>query len=158
MKANEATLDKVELASSCGEPSMQAWLAIIRVYEKIHKHASEHLHCYDLSPAQYDVLAQLHDAPGISQQELAGRLMVTKGNICTLINRMEDKGLVVRQDDPNDRRLHPLYLTGEGARIATEVIPEYARFVHEHMAALSSEDQAGLQALLGRLDEHLDTH
>ena len=158
MKANEAILDKVELASACGEPSLQAWLAIIRVYEKMHKHASEHLQCYDLSPAQYDVLAQLHDAPGISQQELAGRLMVTKGNVCTLINRMEDKGLVVRHDDPNDRRLHPLYLTDEGARIATEAIPAYASFVREHMAAFSSEEQAALQVLLARLDTHLDTH
>ena len=149
----------MDVASACVEPSMQAWLALIRVYEKMQKHASEHLQCYDLSPAQYDVLAQLLEAPGISQQELAERLMVTKGNVCTLLDRMEKKDLVVREEDPNDRRLHALYLTDEGSRIAREAVPAYARFVREHMSALlSSEEQEELQHLLSRLDGHLDTH
>ena len=152
-------MDKMDVASACNEPSMQAWLAVIRVYEKLQKHTSDHLECYELTPAQYDVLAQLIEAPGISQQELAERLMVTKGNVCTLLDRMEKKGLVVRQNDPNDRRLHPLYLTDEGTRIATEAIPAYALFVREHMSALlSSEEQAELHRLLARFEGHLDTH
>ena len=149
----------MDVATACAEPSMQAWLALIRVYEKMQKHASEHLQCYDLSPAQYDVLAQLLEAPGISQQELADRLMVTKGNVCTLLDRMEKKGLVVREADPSDRRLHALHLTDEGSRVAREAVPAYARFVQEHMSALlSSEEQDELQQLLSRLDGHLDTH
>jgi DNA-binding MarR family transcriptional regulator len=146
------------MADACNETSLQAWLALIRVYDQMHRHASEHLECYDLTPAQYDVLAQLQGAPGISQQELAERLMVTKGNICTLIDRMEKRNLVERRHDTEDRRINLLYLTGDGERIAAKAIPEYGRFVREHLSPLSEEKQRELMTLLKNLESHLLAH
>lgn len=145
-------------SNNCNETGLQAWLTLMRVYEKMQKHAGEHLHCFDLSPAQYDVLAQLHEAPGVSQQELAERLMVTKGNVCTLIDRMEKRGLVERRADPEDRRLHPLYLTEIGEGIATKAVPAYAQFVREHLSVLSPEEQIQMLATLSQLDYHLEAH
>jgi DNA-binding MarR family transcriptional regulator len=163
MRASEASIitearTEATSTSACKEPSLQTWLSLMRVYEKMQKHAGEHLECYDLSPAQYDVLAQLQEAPGISQQELAERLEVTKGNVCTLLDRMQDRDLVVRERHPADRRLHLLYLTEKGATIAVKAIPAYAQFVREHLKTLSAAEQAQLLGLLGRLESHLDTH
>jgi DNA-binding MarR family transcriptional regulator len=158
MIAREVSENTEELSSNCADISLQAWLTLMRVYEKMQRHAGDHLECYDLSPAQYDVLAHLHDAAGISQQELADRLMVTKGNVCTLLNRMEEKGFVVRENDPDDKRIHLLQLTDLGTQIARRAVPAYGQFVREHLAALSSEEQTTLRMLLGRIERLIENH
>jgi DNA-binding MarR family transcriptional regulator len=143
MIAREVSENTEELSSNCADISLQAWLTLMRVYEKMQRHAGDHLECYDLSPAQYDVLAHLHDAAGISQQELADRLMVTKGNVCTLLNRMEEKGFVVRENDPDDKRIHLLQLTDLGTQIACASISRRCRAKSRRPFGCCSDESSG---------------
>ncbi|MEA2575624.1 MAG: hypothetical protein QOH93_2922 [Chloroflexia bacterium] len=137
---------------------MSAWLQLVRVYEKLQHHASSHLEDYDLTPAQYDVLAQLSDAPGMTQQALAERLMVTKGNVCGLIDRMSERGFVQRRADPEDRRANLLFVTERGRDIAEKAIPAYAQFVRDHLAVLDADEQRTLETLLQKLETALEDH
>jgi DNA-binding MarR family transcriptional regulator len=118
----------------------------------------EHLHDYNLTPAQFDVIAHLSVAPGISQQELAERLLVTKGNICGLIGRLEERGLVTRCQDPEDRRSNVLNLTDRARQLAAEVIPAHEQFILEHMSSLTQDEQRTLLVLLRDLDRSLVRH
>lgn len=137
---------------------MSAWLQLVRVHEKLQHHAGAHLECYDLTPAQYDVLAQLSDAPGMTQQALAERLMVTKGNVCGLIDRMSERGFVQRRADPEDRRANLLFVTELGRDVAEKAIPAYAQFVREHLAVLDEGEQRALESLLRKVERSLDHH
>ena len=65
---------------------------------------------------QFDVLATLWHGEGITQQELAERLLVTKGNVVGLIDRLCGAGLIERRDDPADRRANRLHLTKAGRK------------------------------------------
>ncbi|NIQ93625.1 MAG: MarR family transcriptional regulator, partial [Desulfuromonadales bacterium] len=69
---------------------------------------------YDISPAQFDLLSQVAAEPGLSQQALADRLLVTKGNVCGLLDRMERDGLVERRRDEEDRRINQVHATDKG--------------------------------------------
>jgi MarR family transcriptional regulator, organic hydroperoxide resistance regulator len=132
-----------------------AWLYMMRVCEKMERLAGEHLQQYDLTGAQFDVLAQLILAEGISQQELSEKLLVTKGNVCGLINRMEARGLVKRNPDPQDRRAYLLCLSPKGRTLAERVIPEQEQFMGDQMASLSDEQQQTLRRLLRELEKAL---
>lgn len=133
-------------------PGVLAWLYLMRVYDKLQHRSSQHLAQYDLTPAQFDVLAQLNLADRISQQALAERLLVTKGNVCGLIDRMSSRGLVERQSDPRDARVNLLCLTDKGRALAEEVVPAHETFMHEQMDTLNPEEQRTLQGLLRQLD------
>lgn len=146
------------MSAACGETAMSAWLQLVRVHEKLQHHASSHLEGYALTPAQYDVLAQLSDAPGMTQQALAERLMVTKGNVCGLIDRMSERGFVQRKPDPEDRRANLLFVTDLGRDVAEKAIPAYAQFVREHLAVLDESEQRTLEALLRKVEASLDDH
>jgi len=139
-------------------PGLLAWTHLMRVHNKMHRHSMDHLKCSHVTPAQFDVLAQLRVAPGISQQELSEKLLVTKVNICGLLDRLEEQRLVERRPDPEDRRSHRLYLTGEGRELAEKIIPEHEDFIQEHMSTLSDEEQRALLALLRDLDHSLERH
>lgn len=139
-------------------PALLSWLHLMRIYDKMQQHSADHLHQYSLTPAQFDVLAQLVTNPGISQQELAERLLVTKGNVCGLIDRLEKLGMVQRCEDPEDRRSNRLHLTEKAQRLAAEAIPAHEEFIVEHLSALSWDQQRTLLALLRDLDRSLARH
>jgi DNA-binding MarR family transcriptional regulator len=138
-------------------PALLTWLHLIRITSKVDRSASEHLanEAFDLTVAQFDVLANLSAQQGMTQQDLAERLLVTKGNVCGLIDRLSAKGLVKRCDNPGDRRSNCLFLTEEGQRLIERAIPAHEALIVEQFAALSEEEQETLHALLKRVDRSL---
>lgn len=144
--------------SGIRNPGLLSWLHLMRVFQKMQHHSMSHLQEYKVTSSQFEVLSRLSVTPGITQQELAEKLLVTKGNVCGLIDRLEDQDLVERRPDPDDRRSYMLYLTSKGQKLASEVIPAHEEFISEHMSALSDEEQTQLHALLRNLDNSLKRH
>lgn len=134
---------------------VRTWLYLARVQHKIGQRLTAHLDQYDLTPAQFDVLAQLQRAPNIVQQQLADRLLVTKGNVVGLLNRMERAGLVTRLAHPEDGRAHLVALTERGATLAARVVPEHEALIAECLAVLAPADRHSLHDLLRRLNRAL---
>ena len=134
-------------------PAVLAWLRLVRVYQKIDRGSTEHLRRWGLSVAQFDVLAQVGAAEGLTQQALADRLLVTKGNVTQLLNRMEADGLLVRRQQG---RANGLYLTAKGRKLRDEVVPAHEAFLEQQLAGLSSAEQVSLLGALRRLDRTLD--
>src|SRR3954453_17075308 len=64
-----------------------------------------------LKPRQFQVLGLLHDHGGLPQRELMQAMGVDPSILVTLLNPLEDEGLVARQRDPSDRRRHIVTLT-----------------------------------------------
>ena len=67
-----------------------------------------------------DVLLNVVRDPGISQQELARRLLVARSNISMLITELERSGMVERRPDPNDRRARQIHPTKTGKALAAQ--------------------------------------
>jgi DNA-binding MarR family transcriptional regulator len=124
----------------------------MRVYQKVDRASAEHLRDWGLSVAQFDVLARVGSQAGIKQQEVADLLLVTKGNVCQLLDRMEDRGLILRR---RDGRANHLFLTEAGRRLYDEAVPAQEAMVSERFSALSDEEQAQLHELLRKLDTSL---
>src|ERR687885_2023244 len=123
------------------QASVLAWMRLARVYDKVQRRTQQHLRQFGLTPSQFDVLAQVGSAEGLCQQELAERLLVTKGNVCGLIDRMEQAGLIVRRPDPEDRRVHRLELTPAGRRLYAEAVPAQERLIASLLAPLEDQEQ-----------------
>lgn len=133
-------------------PAVLAWLRMARVFQKMERASTEHLRKWDLSVAQFDVIAQVGTAGGMTQQELADRLLVTKGNVCQLLDRLERRGLICRHQEG---RANHVFLTEEGQRLRAQVVPAQERLIAEQFSALSTEVQYSLLATLRRLDRSL---
>ena len=98
--------------------AIRVWFRFLRLESRIQSAVAERLRAIGLSVPQCDVLTTLTEAEGISQQELAQRLYVTKGNISGLLDRLERAGLVERRSTAADRRQYAIYLTPEGRAAA----------------------------------------
>jgi DNA-binding MarR family transcriptional regulator len=134
-------------------PGLLAWLRLVRVFQKVDRVSSESLRCRQLSPAQLDVLAKVGSSEGISQQELAHALLVTKGNICQLLDKMQGSGLLERRPDG---RVNRLFLTEQGRRVHDEIVPKHDAMLVEQFSSLSEGEQRDLLRLLRQLDHALE--
>src|SRR4051812_16506191 len=132
-------------------PAVETWVQMVRVYQRIMRRLDHALDGHGLSMSQFEVLAHLHFDGSLTQNELAQRLLVTKGNVCGLIDRMEAAVLVERTADPADRRANRLLLTHRGATALADALPPHLALVKEMMGALKVGELRTLHDLLARL-------
>jgi DNA-binding MarR family transcriptional regulator len=129
-----------------------AWLRLVRVFQRVDRVSSDALRCHGMSSAQLDVLARVGSSEGISQQRLADALLVTKGNICQLLDKMQASELLERRPEG---RINRLFLTAKGRRIYDEVVPAHDQLIEDVMATLDEDDRHTLLRLLRQLDHSL---
>ena len=129
-----------------------AWLRLYRVVQKIDRMQSAYLRSWDLNTAQFDVLAHVGAHKGITQQALSDSLLVTKGNISQLLDRMEKLDLLKRCQE---KRNNTLALTEKGQELFERVVPTTEKLIEEQFTVLSASEVAELLRLARKLDQAL---
>src|SRR3954447_8718742 len=136
------------------QPAVLAWLRLARVFQKIDTRSERFFRTHELNTAQFDVLAQVGAARGMTQQELADALLVTKGNISQLLSKLEQAGMITRQQTG---RTNCLSLTARGQAVFEVVVPQQEALIADLLAPLSDDEQRELLRLLRKLDQNIMT-
>jgi DNA-binding MarR family transcriptional regulator len=139
-------------SSTRREPSVLAWLRLMRVAQKIRQASEEQFREFGINTAQFDVLAHVGSAEGTTQQQVADALLVTKSNVCQLLDRMERSGLIERR---SAGRANQLYLTPAGRSLYERAVPAHERMIADRFSALSASEQHQLLGILRTLDRAL---
>ena len=124
--------------------SVRVWFRLIRLEARMQAAVAERLRGIGISIPQCDVLTTLSEEEGVSQQDLAKRLYVTKGNISGLLDRLESARLVERRAAASDRRQYSIHLTEAGRAMAEKAIAVQHAWI---ASTLGRMDEAGLGAL-----------
>jgi DNA-binding MarR family transcriptional regulator len=132
---------------------LKTWVQVTRTFTRVERKLDDSLEGHCLSVPQFDILATLGLEEGITQQELAGRLLVTKGNICGMLDRMEANGWVQRRPDRQDRRANRIFLTEDGRRLLGEALPDLQRILSRVFGVLRDVEVQSLYQLMGRLED-----
>jgi DNA-binding MarR family transcriptional regulator len=75
----------------------------------------------DLTPPHAGILRAIAAESGRSQQALSGQLGLLPSRVVAYVDELEDRGYVERRRNPDDRRLHALYLTASGKKMMTKI-------------------------------------
>ena len=117
----------------------------------VFQHFNQTLGEKNISPPQLGALALIAANPGISQSAVAGALRFDRSTLVQIIDRLEEKGLVVRQVSATDRRSHALQMTAAGQVLLGELKQLVAEH-EDHMARhLGAEERKTLIELLQRV-------
>ncbi|MCG8432552.1 MAG: MarR family transcriptional regulator, partial [Gammaproteobacteria bacterium] len=116
---------------------------------------AEGLQKLGLTVAQHDALAHLYAEDGISQQMLADRLLLSKGDISGLVQRLIEKGWVQRKTGKIDKRTKILYVTAAGKRIAKKALAAQSKQVEVMMESLSEGERKKLKGMMLRIEASL---
>jgi MarR family transcriptional regulator, organic hydroperoxide resistance regulator len=130
-----------------------AWLQLVRAYNFVESRISADLREDNLTVAQFDALVGLckNKKGAVSQQELADHLLVTKGNVVGLIDRLSARGFVERRRSATDRRVNLLEITESSHRLVERVLPRQLELISHLMTTLTGAEADALEGLLSRL-------
>ena len=106
-----------------------------------------------LHPYHFAVLVAAGEGPHETQGAIADRLGYDKGQLVGLLDELEERGLVERQRDPQDRRRQLVSLTAEGKQTLRRLRTLAREIEDDFLAPLNDEERAQLHALLLRLAE-----
>src|SRR5208283_3859752 len=89
----------------------QALVQLLRAADTVWNASRAFFARWDLSPSQFNVLNLLERNPrGLSQTELSRQLIMHRSNVTGVVDRLEERRLVKREDAADDRRAYRVVL------------------------------------------------
>jgi DNA-binding MarR family transcriptional regulator len=137
---------------------MKAWRSYIIASRRLLEALDVDLGGHDLSMADYEVLAQLSDAPGrrLRMSELAETAMLSKSRLSHRMTVMEKAGWVRREMCTEDRRGSFAVMTDAGWKAIVKAAPSHVESVRSRfLDHLSAKDQEELGKIFERLQTEL---
>lgn len=128
---------------------------LMATHAMVHKQLLGSLKETGLTIGQPKVLDYLHDHDGASQTEIARACHIEAATLTSLLNRMEEKQLLVRRTLHGNRRTYYIFLTPQGREMAAQVQRMFAQLEQTAFDGLEDREQAELQRLLCRVYENL---
>ena len=125
-------------------------------YQRFEQLSSDHVRTLGLTPCQFDIIATLGNTPGMTFKELGEKTLITKGTLTGIVDRLEDKGLVRRVAQVEDRRSTVVQLTSLGEREFERVFWPHLEHCKQAFAAYDETDYTALERELAKLRQQLD--
>ncbi|MFQ5948169.1 MAG: MarR family winged helix-turn-helix transcriptional regulator [Acidimicrobiia bacterium] len=123
----------------------RAWRAIMVTHGMITPLLDEELRDgTDLDLQTYDALLHTYEAgdPGIRMTDLAQNVVLSKSGLTTLVDRLEERGLLQRIADPEDRRTTRITLTPQGMDTFRNAAKVHVASIQKHFTDLLTDDEA----------------
>lgn len=126
------------------------WFRLSRVFNQSIRESNQHLKQWNLTAAQFDIIVQVGITERLTQQELADKLFVTKGNITQLLSKLEKLGFIQREQEWKTKYIT---LTDLGQQLFDEVVPLQEEFQANQFNNLDLDEKKQLLALLKKLQK-----
>ncbi len=137
--------------AAASEPSLTTVRALVRAYQAFSSYSEAFVRQYDLTSAQFDVIATLGNTQGLSMGEIGEQTLITKGTLTGVVDRLERKGLVTREIPPENRRSVIVHLTAAGQQLFETVFPAHISDIKHHLETLDASEMELLRVLLKRM-------
>jgi len=114
---------------------------------------AERMEELDLTPPHAGILRAIAAEPGRSQQALSRQLGLLPSRVVAYVDELEDRGYVERRRNPDDRRLHALFLTASGKRLMGRIGDLARQHERDLTAGLDAGQRAALRKMLATVAE-----
>jgi len=133
------------------EVALDAFIKLMRASDSIGAEMAEHLQQWDLTSSQFGVMESVYHLGPMHQKEIGEKLLKSGGNITVVVNNLEERGLVERRRQENDRRYVDVHLTDDGRELMDELMPVHVQRIVDRFTALTLEEQRTLAELAAKL-------
>ena len=139
--------------------AIDAYIKLQRSADTTVARATRHLASAGLTFSQYGVLDILFHFGPLPLGQIAEKILKSEGNMTTVVDNLERRGLVRRERNERDRRVVTLSLTEAGRHVIEKILPQHIQAIVEEMSILTPEEQETLGRLCRKVgkQEH-DVH
>ena len=134
------------------DTAVLTWYRLIRVVKKARRYVVDPIREQAMSGGQFDLLVEIGRNDGTTQTEVAESLGVTAGNVTQHLDRLEERGLVVREPAGRSNALH---LTEAGQALVADMVPRHDDGVRRVLEPLTAAELKELSRLLRKVERGL---
>jgi DNA-binding MarR family transcriptional regulator len=116
--------------------------------QKAHSNFKKHLLPHRLTPVQHLILETLWKEEGLSPGEIGKRLVLDRPTLSGVLNRMTEKGWVIKKSDDDDKRVSRIYLKSKAKRLKPLLLKKRKLANKEVLSGLNREEKVLLKRLL----------
>ena len=142
--AEEAAGRPVAVDRSQSE-SLALWIVLARATRAVQDLATEHAARHGLTLVEFGALEALSHKGPVLLGDLPQRILVSSGGATYLVDRLQERGLVERQEHPGDRRARRAVLTAKGAELMRGIFPEHAGVIDAAMRVIPLQERGHLR-------------
>jgi MarR family 2-MHQ and catechol resistance regulon transcriptional repressor len=133
------------------DKALELFVVLSRAYNWVNAHAIRDIRCHGLNPTEFAILEALYHKGPLPLQQVGEKVLISSGNITYVVDKLEQKQLLVRKPSSEDRRVIFAELTPKGQDLMATLFPPHTQALHKAMSGLSSEEQAEAIDLLRKL-------
>jgi MarR family transcriptional regulator, 2-MHQ and catechol-resistance regulon repressor len=124
---------------------------LTRCYRVVSQIAERSIAATGLCLTDFAALEALRHKGPLTITEIQAKVLLASGSMTAAVDRLEQKGLVIRTSTPKDRRARVIELTPEGRRVVDDAFERHAADLEEAMSVLNAGEKQQLHALLKKL-------
>jgi len=126
---------------------------VVRLAAHLERDLAEVCHVWDLKTGQFQVLAELRarDPQPMSASDLARAIVLTSGGMTPVLDQLEQRGLINRQIDQEDRRARRITITEKGKSLIGRALEQRLARYRALNAVLTAEERTALNDALRKL-------
>lgn len=137
-------MEQQELNKSASKLADLTFKLLARCHEKEERLAKQH----NLTQAEFRCLRQINEIENINNKEIAERMNLSASRLTRIIDGLVEKGYVVREIEPNDRRNMRLYLSENGKVFTHKLNDAYINIHSQILGDIATEQH---QPLIGAM-------
>jgi len=138
-----------------GERYLKSVRLLAECLQGFERYSGESVRQYGLTHAQFDIIATLGNTSGMNYKELGERTLITKGTLTGVIERLEQKDLVLRERSLDDKRSYFVRLTDSGDAVFRDVFPKVIDHGKQLFAGFSDAEFDEVDGALRKLRERI---
>lgn len=136
--------------------ALNTFVKFLRAADTVSTMVHKYLTGVNLTISQFGVLETLYHIGPMCQRDIAKKILKSSGNITTVVDNLEKRGLVSRKRDKDDRRYFTVTLTAEGEKLIRDIFPSHVSRIVQVMSKLSMAEQRTLGGLCKKLAINLN--
>ena len=133
------------------DPSLELFIVLSRAYNWVNAHAIRDIRRAGLNPTEFGILEVLYHLGPLPLQQIGEKILISSGNITYVVDKLEQKRLLVRKPSVHDRRVIFAELTPQGQALLADFFPQHKQAISTAVSGLSPEEQTQAVQLLRKL-------
>lgn len=136
--------------------SLKLFVVLTRALQSIEKQVVRDIRKHRLNLTEFAVLELLFHKGPQPIQKIGQKVLLASSSITYVVDKLEQKKLLVRMASPDDRRVTLAQLTSDGNRLMEAIFPEHSQAINEIMDVLTVEEKQSLIEQLKKLGYHAE--
>lgn len=131
--------------------ALKLFIVLSRASKVILEESNRLIEKHNLNPSEFAVLELLYHKGPQPIQKIGQKILLRSGSMTYVVDKLEQRGLLLRLTNEEDKRITFISITSEGNELIQEIFPNHGKCIQELMSVLTNEEQVLAIELLKKL-------